>query len=86
MYNADETLPHPASLPLQTKDLKTFQASQKAEEKQVSRDVKEEVERSLPKVEQKQVLRRRLSDIQGLHAERVSSLLVRVCVRAYACV
>ena len=42
---------------------------------------KEEVERSLPKVEQKQALRRQLSDIQGLHLERVSSRLL--CIRAH---
>ena len=53
----------------------------------MSRDVKDEVERTLPKVEQKQALRRKLSDIQGLQAEKVSFLslslsfsVVCVCV------
>ena len=71
----------------QAKDLKAFQSSQKVEERQVSRDVKDEVERTLPKVEQKQALRRKLSDIQGLQAEKVSVLslslsfsVVCVCV------
>ena len=52
------------------KDLKSFQSELKQEEKELEKSVKEEVQ-SVPKVERKSVLRRKLSDYQGQMMERV---------------
>jgi serine/threonine-protein kinase 10 len=56
----------------QMKDLKSFQSELKQEEKELEKSVKEEVQ-SVPKVERKSVLRRKLSDYQGQMMERETS-------------